>query len=47
MTAAELDAFLAQVRSQAAGALVELAAVNPSRLPADVREEYEQEVAAW
>jgi hypothetical protein len=47
MTAEELAAFIADARAQADAALAKLAAVDPAILPPELRDEYEQERAAW
>ena len=47
MTAAELRNFIAGVRREAEDALAQLATVDPSELPPDVRAECEQVRAGW
>ena len=47
MTAAELDAFVANVRAQATAALACLDTVDPDSLPPDLRAEYDDQRANW
>ena len=47
MTAAELRAFVADIRAQADAALARLATVEPDELTPTLREEYDAVRAAW
>ena len=47
MTAAELTAYVAQVRAQAHAVIARIDAIDLDALPADVRAEYEALRAGW
>jgi len=47
MTAAELEAFAAEVRAECDAALGRLATVDPESLPPDLRAEYEAQRDGW